>query len=56
MRRGTIVAKTKEVAIETLWELTGSRALLESWSSIDHRNEQDFGHLALAGPGPSKEG
>lgn len=50
------VAKTKDVAVETLRELTVSRDLRESWSSTDHRNEQDFGHLALAGPGPSGEG
>lgn len=39
-----MVAKTKEVAVKTLWELAGSRDLIESWSSTDHRNEQAFGH------------
>lgn len=50
------MAKTKEVVVETLQKLPGSRGLLEPRSSTDHRNEQDFGHLALAGPGPGREG
>lgn len=48
-----MVAKTREVAIGTLWELTGSRYLLEPWSSTEHRNRQDFSQLAYQGLDPA---
>lgn len=48
-----MVAKTREVAIGTLGELTGSRDLTEPWSSTEHRNRQDFSQLAYRGLDPA---